>query len=204
MTRAAVFLDRDGTLNVEVGYLNQFEDWEWIPGAVEAIRRINQMGYLAIVVTNQAGIARGYYDAPDMHELHRRVNRLLAQAGARIDAYYFCPHHPDHGEVRSCACRKPEPGMLLQARREFDIDLAGSWLIGDKLSDVEAGLRAGVSPILVLTGYGAQERGRVAPDIPCEADVLAAVRRIECSRPDGPDQADVAGSFRQRIERSAG
>lgn len=132
MGRAAIFLDRDGTINVEKGYLYRFEDWEWILGAVEVIQRINLMGYLAIVVTNQAGIARGYYDAEAVHELHTKVDCLLERVGANIDRYYFCPHHPDHGEFRRCTCRKPEP-----------------WLIGDKLSDIEAGLRAGVSPILV-------------------------------------------------------
>ena len=179
MGRAAIFLDRDGTINVEKGYLYRFEDWEWIPGAVEAIRRINLMGYLAIVVTNQAGIARGYYDAEAVHELHTKVDCLLERVGAHIDGYYYCPHHPDHGEFRSCTCRKPEPGMLLQACRDFDIDLNRSWLIGDKLSDIEAGLRAGVSPILVQTGYGERENSVAHTGVCLKADVLSAVQSIE-------------------------
>lgn len=178
-TRAAIFLDRDGTLNVEKDYLYRIEDWEWIPGAIEAIHRINQMGYLAIVVTNQAGIARGYYDASAVHELHKHVDCLLEQKESHIDAYYFCPHHPEYGEARRCACRKPEPGLLLRAQREFNIDLSQSWLIGDKLSDIEAGLRAGVSPVLVRTGYGAQESVHIYPHLCCEADVLSAVCAIE-------------------------
>lgn len=179
MARTAVFLDRDGTLNFEKNYLYRFEDWEWIPGAIEAIRRINAMGHVAVVITNQAGIARGYYGEPELQALHSQVDHLLAEEGARIDAYYHCPHHPEHGAVRDCACRKPEPGLLLQAQRDLDIDLSASWLIGDKASDIEAGIRVGAEPILVLTGYGGNERRRIAPEIPCEPNVLTAVRRIE-------------------------
>lgn len=177
--RPAVFLDRDGTLNVEKNYLYRFEDWEWIPGAVEAIRRINSMGYLAIVVTNQAGIARGYYGEEDVQRLHFQVNGALADAGARIDAFYICPHHPEHGDVRDCSCRKPGIGMLTRAQCEFGIGLEASWLVGDKLSDIEAGKRAGVTPILVRTGYGAVESLNLKHGELCKADVLAAVQWIE-------------------------
>ena len=182
MTQAAVFLDRDGTLNVEKGYLYRFEDWEWICGAVEAIRRINALGYLAIVVTNQAGIARGYYQEDDVQNLHQQVSTLLAGENAHIDAYYYCPHHPQFGILRDCACRKPKVGMLIQAQQDLDINLTDSWIIGDKVSDIEAGRQAGVSSILVMTGYGVEESKKAPTGTFCVPDILAAVRRIESSK----------------------
>lgn len=179
--RPAVFLDRDGTLNVEKEYLHRLEDWEWIPGAVEAIRQINQMGYLVIVVTNQAGVARGYYGESDVHALHGKVDEMLSTEGARIDGYYYCPHHPGYGEIRDCTCRKPEPGMLLAAQRDFGIDMTRSFMVGDKALDVEAAQRAGVIPMLVMTGYGAEERNKLPPGIECAPDVLGAVERISAA-----------------------
>lgn len=174
MSRPAVFIDRDGTLNVEKNYLHKWDDWEWIVGAVAAIKRLNAAGYLVIVTSNQAGIARGYYTEADVLELHRRVDEDLKQQGGQIDAYYYCPHHPEHGEVRECECRKPEPGMLLQAARDHDIDLNHSFMVGDKASDVEAGLVAGVVSILVLTGYGEKERTEVPPATMIARDIGAA------------------------------
>jgi len=138
------------------------------------------MGFLAIVLTNQSGIARGYYDADAVITLHRRVDELLAEAGARIDAYYFCPHHPEYGSIHNCACRKPKAGLLMQAKNDFDIDLARSWMIGDRLSDIQAGFCAGATPILVQTGYGAKEYIHAPFNLRCEANVLTAVRSIEC------------------------
>jgi D-glycero-D-manno-heptose 1,7-bisphosphate phosphatase len=173
--RRAVFLDRDGTINVEKNYLFRVGDWEWIPGAVEAIRRINALGWLAIVVTNQAGIARGLYDHVDVNLLHAHVDASLRQVGARIDGYYFCPHHPDFGEARDCDCRKPRPGMLLRAARDFGIELSRSFLIGDKAIDVEAGRVAKLSPILVATGYGAAAHAHVPADTTFVADLPAAI-----------------------------
>ncbi|MHB8550245.1 MAG: D-glycero-beta-D-manno-heptose 1,7-bisphosphate 7-phosphatase [Acidiferrobacterales bacterium] len=178
MPRSAVFLDRDGTINVERNYLHRLDDWEWIPGAVDAIRQLNHAGYLVVVVTNQAGIARGMYGEEEVRTLHRQIDAVLAPLGARIDAYYYCPHHPDFGERIACNCRKPAPGMMLQASRDWDIDLARSYIIGDKLADVEAGLAAGVTPILVTTGYGAESLPGLAAGVRCVADVSAAVRLI--------------------------
>lgn len=177
-SRRAVFLDRDGTLNVEKNYLYKPADWEWIPGAVEAIRQINEMGWLAIVVTNQAGIARGFYREEDVAALHSHVDGLLAAAGARIDAYYMCPHHPEFGELGDCGCRKPQPGLLRRAAQDFSIDLPGSFLIGDKASDILAAQSAGVTPILVATGYGQAEDAAVAKNVERACDVLAAVEEI--------------------------
>lgn len=176
--RPAVFLDRDGTLNVEKNYLYRPDDWEWIPGSVEAIRQINEMGWLAIVVTNQAGIARGFYSEADVGRLHFHVDGLLAAAGARIDAYYICPHHPDFGTQRNCDCRKPQPGMLLHAAKEFSIDLAGSYMVGDKESDIQAAQRAGVTPILVVTGYGRIENAAISQEIIRAETLLAAMQGI--------------------------
>lgn len=192
MSTPAIFLDRDGTLNIEKEYLHRIEDWEWIPGAVEAIRLINGMGYLAIVVTNQAGVARGYYTDADVLSLHSKVDNMLRLAGAKIDAYYYCPHHPEHGDHRSCHCRKPEPGMLLAAQRDWNLDLKKSYMIGDKAIDVEAGLRARVSPILVLTGYGKEEQKKVdLKAVNLQADVLSAVHHIQHQLARRSDKSDV-------------
>lgn len=152
--RRAVFIDRDGTLNVEVNYLHRIEDLVLIPGATAAIRALNQAGYLAIVVTNQAGIARGYYDEAALHRLHAHLADMLATDRARLDAIYFCPHHPEFSGV--CDCRKPAPGMLLRAAAEHTIDLTQSWLIGDTAGDLAAAQAVGCQTVLVRTGYGAQ------------------------------------------------
>jgi D-glycero-D-manno-heptose 1,7-bisphosphate phosphatase len=149
----AVFLDRDGTINVEINYLHRPADLTFIPGAPEAIARLNAAGLLVVVVTNQAGIARGYYTENDMRALHQELVRLLARHGAAVDAFYHCPHHPDFSGP--CRCRKPEPGMLLDAARRYEIDLRKSWLVGDTAGDLAAGQAAGCRTILVRTGYGA-------------------------------------------------
>jgi len=174
--RRAVFLDRDGTVNVEKNYLFRPEDWEFIPGAINAIKRINGLGFLAIVVTNQAGVARGFYTQADVGRLHRHVDGLLAEEGARIDGYYMCPHHPDFGS--DCTCRKPNPGMLRQAAADFGIALENSYLIGDKAVDVQAALNANVTPILVRTGYGTAAQHEIPDHILCTADLSEAVSKI--------------------------
>jgi D-glycero-D-manno-heptose 1,7-bisphosphate phosphatase len=178
--RRAVFLDRDGTINVDHGYVFRAGEFEFIPGAPEAIRRLKDAGYLVIVVTNQAGIARGLYSEADVHELHRHLDRELACHDTSIDAYYYCPHHPEKGTPpyrRDCACRKPLPGMLLQAAADFPLNLGGSFLVGDKLSDIEAGLAAGCETILVETGYGADVE-KVPLTVQRVADLSAATDLI--------------------------
>jgi D-glycero-D-manno-heptose 1,7-bisphosphate phosphatase len=155
--RPAVFLDRDGTINVEKNYLYRIEDFQFIAGVPEAIKKLNQAGYLVLVVTNQSGVARGYFSLEDVDSLHQHLAQRLAATGAHVDGFYVCPHHPTagQGELRSvCSCRKGAPGMLLQAAREHGIDLARSYMIGDKEADIEAGEKAGCSSLLVLTGYG--------------------------------------------------
>lgn len=178
----AVFLDRDGTINVEKEYLHLIEDFAFIPGVPEAIRALKTAGYLVIVVTNQSGVARGYYALDDVAALHGHIQKQLAATGTRIDAFYTCPHHPTEGvgDYRcDCDCRKGAPGMLLQAADEHDIDLGRSYIVGDKLADIEAGERAGCEPLLVLTGYGRTEAARLEPGRArtC-ADLAAAVEVI--------------------------
>ena len=179
--RRAVFLDRDGTINEEKEYLYRPEELAFIPGAVEAIRLLKRAGFCVIVVTNQSGIGRGYYNEADLLALHRHLDAMLEEEGAAVDAYYFCPHHPEHGVgdyCRECDCRKPLPGMLLQAASELSIDLSNSFMIGDKVVDVEAGLRAGCRPLLVRTGYGSEQEPLLPEGIPVCDDVLAGVRLI--------------------------
>lgn len=157
--RRAVFLDRDGTINVERDYLYRLEDFAFIPGVPQAIKALKAAGYLVIVVTNQSGVARGYFGTAEVERLHTHIQTELAAVGTAIDAFYYCPHHPQQGVGSyrvDCDCRKGRPGMLLQAARDHAIDLAHSYMIGDKEADVEAGRAAGCTPILVLTGYGAE------------------------------------------------
>ena len=161
----AIFLDRDGTINKYVGYLTEPEEFELLPGVAEAIRKINNSGYLAIVVTNQPGIAQGRLTAQTLHVIHNKMETLLGQEGAFINKLYYCPHHPDKGfegeipELKiSCSCRKPKPGMLLQAAKDFNIDLAASWMIGDDQRDILTGKNAGCHTALIGTqDYGQDE-----------------------------------------------
>jgi len=156
--KSAVFIDRDGTINEESGYLFRKEDCRFIPGAIEAIAQLNKAGFLVVVTTNQSGIARGYYTAVDLEQLHLYMASEIEVAGGKIDGWYYCPHHPDSAADSSqCDCRKPMPGMLQSAAHELGIDLASSWMIGDKIADVNAGIAAGCQTILVKTGYGAVE-----------------------------------------------
>lgn len=171
--RPAVFLDRDGCLNEEMGYLNHPARVRLLPGAARAVSRLNRAGVAAVVATNQAGIARGYFSAEVLEAVNREVVRQLAAEGAHLDGFYVCPHHPTEGEppyrVR-CDCRKPAPGLLLRAARDLDLDLGASVMVGDKPSDVAAGQAAGAAGVLVLTGYGLgeweyrREAWRVKPD----------------------------------------
>jgi D-glycero-D-manno-heptose 1,7-bisphosphate phosphatase len=146
--RPALFLDRDGVLNEDQGYVHRWEDFRWIPGARETIAAFNRAGWWVIVVTNQSGVGRGYYSEAEMHALHARMAEELAQVGARIDAVYFCPHHPEAPEAAyrhpDPPDRKPNPGMILRALADWPIDREASVLVGDKSSDIEAAQRAGV------------------------------------------------------------
>jgi D,D-heptose 1,7-bisphosphate phosphatase len=165
--RAAVFLDRDGTINEEVGYLDRMEKLQLIPGAAEAIRLINASGMKTVVVTNQSGVARGIFDEAFVAQVHARLGEMLREEGASLDGIYYCSHHPTEGRgdyLRVCECRKPAPGLLLRAVAELHIDPARSYMVGDTLKDIEAGCRAGVQGILVRTGYGEEAAAELGPD----------------------------------------
>ena len=163
----AIFLDRDGTINKYVGFLKNIDDFELIDGVAPAIRKINESGYLAIVVTNQPVIARGEVSFEKLEEIHNKMETLLGKEGAYLDAIYYCPHHPHKGyegerpELKiDCNCRKPKPGMLLKAAEDFNIDLSQSWMIGDGENDVRAGINAGCKTVLLGNGdenYGQTE-----------------------------------------------
>lgn len=178
--KRAVFLDRDGTINIEKEYLYLAEDFEFVPGAQEAIRLLNQAGVMVVVVTNQSGVARGYYTEGDVEKLHRHIADELKKSGAHVDAWLYCPHHPSGRGSYSlpCNCRKPLPGMLLEAARRYDIDLENSAMIGDKLADVEAGMAAGCQTILVRTGYGISEEQFVSSQTKVSNDLLSAVKSL--------------------------
>ena len=152
----AIFLDRDGTINKYIGFLRKPEELELLEGAAKAICKINQSGYLAIGATNQPVIARGEVTWEGLEEIHRKLETLLGQEGAYLDDIFICPHHPDRnflGECPEykvdCGCRKPKPGLLLRAAEKYNIDLAGSWMIGDSQRDVDAGTAAGCRTILL-------------------------------------------------------
>ena len=151
-------MDRDGTLNEYVGFLRNIDDFKLLPGVCEAIRKINASGYLAILATNQPMIARGEVTFDELREIHNKMETLLGEQGAYLDAVYFCPHHPDKGyegevpELKiACECRKPKPGMLLQAAKKFNIDLSSSWMVGDFETDIMAGKAAGCKTVLIGT-----------------------------------------------------
>lgn len=153
--RPALFLDRDGTLNVDTGYLHEIDKLEWIDGAIDCIRNFNARNYYVIVVTNQSGIARGYYTEDDMHQLHRHMASVLEAADAHVDGWYHCPYHPE-GKVdayrKDSFDRKPKPGMLLHAMGDFPINRERSFLIGDSQRDVDAARAAGVGGFLYSSG----------------------------------------------------
>ena len=147
MKRKALFLDRDGVINIDYGYVHEPENCVFIEGIFELVRRANSAGYVVAVVTNQAGIGRGYFTEAQFAGFTGWMRKVFAGNGAMIDRVFYCPHHPQAGLAdykRECACRKPQPGMLLKAQREFNLDMAASIIVGDKLSDLEAGARAGV------------------------------------------------------------
>lgn len=154
--KRAVFLDRDGTINVEKNYLYRCEDFNFLPGVPLALKRLQDAGYLLVVVTNQSGVARGYYGLEDVDVLHEHMRQLLLDFGVILSGIHVCPHHPEGlpGNLFACDCncRKGQPGMLLQAAQDLNIDLSASFMIGDKVSDLEAGNRAGCQSILVKSG----------------------------------------------------
>lgn len=168
--RKAAFLDRDGVINVDSAYVFRWEDFVFVPGAVEGMRLLQEAGYLIVVVTNQSGIARGMYSAADFDVLSDAMCRELEAQGVNVSAVYHCPHHPKGsvpGYAIDCDCRKPKPGMLVTAARDLEVDLAGSLMVGDKYSDIAAARAAGVRQAYkVVSQYGEDAE-------------------LECARPDG-------------------
>jgi D-glycero-D-manno-heptose 1,7-bisphosphate phosphatase len=186
MKRRAVFIDRDGTISEEVGYINHASRFRLFPYSAAAIKHLNENGWLTIVTTNQAGVARGYFSEDMIQTVHARMRAELETAGARLDAIYYCAHHPSVGEPPyrvECDCRKPKPGLIARAAADFDIDLAASWVVGDRYSDVELARNAGVQSMFVMSGYGRGEwehqraSWTMQPDQTAE-DLLEAARII--------------------------
>jgi D-glycero-D-manno-heptose 1,7-bisphosphate phosphatase len=165
--RPAAFLDRDGTLIEEVGYLERIERLQFFPYSVDAVRLLNRINYAVVVVTNQAGVARGMFDEAFVNQVHRRIAAVLEAGGAHVDGFYYCPHHPD-GSVaeyrRLCDCRKPQPGLLSRAATDLRLDLTRSIVVGDRWHDLEAGTAVDARGILVRTGYG-REQEQVPPPV---------------------------------------
>ena len=181
MKKAAVFLDRDGTINEDVGYLSNLSQLLIYPNAFEALRLLNAAGFYVVVITNQSGVARGYFPESFITDVHQLMQTHFEEKRVRIDGFYYCPHHPTEGEApyrRACSCRKPEPGMLLQAAADLDIDLGRSFMIGDHASDIEAARRAGARGILVRTGHWNNHKPEETGAVAIADDILDAVRWI--------------------------
>jgi len=174
--RRAVFIDRDGTISEEVGYVNHVSRYRVLPFAAEAVRTLNERGWLAVLVTNQAGVARGYFKEELIGRVHSVLTEELARGGARLDAVYYCPHHPSVGEPPyrlDCDCRKPRPGLIRRAAEEMRLDLSRCWMVGDRYSDTELARNAGVRSAFVLTGYGRGELEHQSHAWPHRPDLVA-------------------------------
>jgi D-glycero-D-manno-heptose 1,7-bisphosphate phosphatase len=193
MKKPAVFIDRDGTISEEVGYVNHPSRFQVFPYSAEAIRTLNTNDWLAILVTNQAGVARGYFAEEVIGKVHEQLKLSLAEENARLDGVYYCAHHPSVGEPPyrlDCDCRKPKPGLIQRASADFDIDLDNSWMVGDRYSDIELANNAGLKSAFVLSGYGRGEweyqssSWKLQPDLICE-NLLDAVRSIISSNQPG-------------------
>jgi D-glycero-D-manno-heptose 1,7-bisphosphate phosphatase len=186
MKKPALFMDRDGTINEQMGYINHMSRFLILPRVAEAVRLLNENHILAIVVSNQSGVAKGYHPIDLVHQLHTHLQTTLKKEGALIDGIYFCPHHP-RGTIpeyaNACHCRKPETGLIEQARESFDIDLTNSYVVGDRHTDMEMAHRAGMRGILVKTGYGLGEIDYVLPHqstqpVHIAEDLLEAVQWV--------------------------
>jgi len=176
--KPAVFLDRDGTINEEVNYLDSLKELSLIPGAGEGIRLLNQAGFPVVVITNQSGVARGFFSMAFVETVHQRMSEMLRERGASIDAFYFCPHHPEAGRPplnKKCQCRKPGTGMVRMASSQLDLDIPASIMVGDSLSDLKTAWNSGMRSILVLTGHGRKTLENLQKE---------ELRRIDCIAPD--------------------
>ena len=173
-------MDRDGTITEEMGYLKDPKKLKLISHSAEAIRLLNKKGILAIMVSNQSGVAQGYFTEKTVKETQKKLEELLAEKGAYLNGIYYCPHHPKFGPPKykkNCNCRKPKPGMLLKAVKRFNLDLKKGYVIGDKIEDMELAKKVGAKGILVLTGYGQKSREKIRPDY-IARDLYQAVKWI--------------------------
>lgn len=186
MKKAAVFLDRDGTINEQMGYINHLSRFHLLPGVADAIRLLNDHSIPVFVVTNQSGLARGYFPAALLVAVHDAMTERLQASGAKLDGIYVCPHHPEAKEERyrlDCPCRKPKPGLFRQAAAEHGLDLTRSYAVGDRWSDLKAAAACGAQGVLVLTGYGRGDYEFIGPGQEIQPshvaeDLLTAVRWI--------------------------
>ncbi len=176
MKKPAVFIDRDGTINEQRGYINHLSRFELLPGVTGAVKLLNKNNFFAIIVTNQSGVARGYYPVSLVHQVHELMTKSLDREGARIDGIFYCPHHP-RGILpeftADCDCRKPKTGLVNQALKAFDIDMSNSYVVGDRYVDIELAIRMNLKGVLVKTGYGLGEMEYVIPDMPVKPDHVA-------------------------------
>jgi len=175
MKTGAVFLDRDGTINEEVGYINHPDQLVIFPFVSEGIRIINNLGLKVIIVTNQSGIARGYFNESQLKKIHRHMIDILKDDGARIDGIYYCPHHPLEGKGQyliECNCRKPKPGMITQAAKDHQIDLKNSYMVGDRFNDIRFAKRMNLKSAFVMTGYGQEEYTYHREEWPFMPDII--------------------------------
>ncbi len=186
MKKPAVFIDRDGTINEQRGYINHLSRFELLPGVTDAVKLLNKNNFFAIIVTNQSGVARGYYPVSLVHQIHELMTKSLEREGATIDGIFYCPHHP-RGIVpeftADCNCRKPKTGLVHQALKVFDIDMSNSYVVGDRYVDIELALRLNLKSVLVKTGYGLGEVEYTIPKMPAKPnhvaeDLLDAVKWI--------------------------
>ncbi|MFX0001890.1 MAG: D-glycero-beta-D-manno-heptose 1,7-bisphosphate 7-phosphatase [Candidatus Hodarchaeota archaeon] len=162
--KRAVFLDRDGVINKEVNYLSNPKNFKFIKGSIEALKILKQKGFLLIIITNQAGIARGFFTEETLKTIHNKMISRLEKQGIELDDIYYCPHHPDF--TGPCNCRKPNPAMILKAKSKYNIDLTKSYMVGDTLNDIQTGKAANCKTVLVLTGYGKEEQKNISSMIP--------------------------------------
>jgi len=174
--RPAVFLDRDGTINEQMGYINHLCRFKLLAGAAEAIKLLNDAGIPVVVISNQSGLARGYFPEELLVAVHEKMDRLLAEKGAHVDGIYYCPHHPEAKEERfreTCNCRKPKPGLVLQAADEMNLDPEKSFVVGDRWSDIKTAANCGAKSILVRTGYGRGDEQYIGPHQEIQPDYKA-------------------------------
>jgi D-glycero-D-manno-heptose 1,7-bisphosphate phosphatase len=186
MKKPAVFIDRDGTINEQRGYINHLSRFELLPGVTDAVKLLNKNNFFAIIVTNQSGVARGYYPISLVHQVSELMTKSLEREGATIDGIFYCPHHP-RGIVpeftADCDCRKPKTGLVNQALKAFDIDMSNSYVVGDRYVDIELAIRLNLKGVLVKTGYGLGEMEYIIPELPVKPnhvaeDLLDAVKWI--------------------------